>query len=122
MPGRLYNKLHDKAWLRQQYVTKRLTMQQIADKIGCTRQAVSDACKRLGIRARSPYAKRNAKQVSARMHKAFLDRVPKLRDRRWLVEQHATKHRSLRDIAAELGISKGTMGKVFKTLGIRVGR
>ena len=122
MPGRLYNKLHDKAWLRQQYVTKRLTMQQIADKIGCTRQAVSDACKRLGIRARSPYAKRNAKQVSARMHKAFLDRVPKLRDRRWLVEQHVTKHRSLRDIAAELGISKGTMGKVFKTLGIRVGR
>ncbi len=122
MPARLYNRLHDKAWLRRQYVTKHLTMQQIADKIGCTRQAVSDACKRLGIRARSPYAKRNAKQISARMHKAFLDRVPKLRDRRWLVEQYVNKRRFLRDIAAELAISRGAMRKVFKALGIPVGR
>ena len=122
MPGRLYNKLHDKAWLRQQYVTKRLTMQQIADKIGCTRQAVSVACKQYGIRARSRYAKRNAKEIGARAHKALLDRAPMLRNRRWLIEQHMTKHRSLSDIAAELGISGATLGKVFKTLGIPVGR
>ena len=85
MPGRLYNKLHNKAWLRQQYVTKHLTMQQIADKIGCTRQAVSVACKRYGIRARSRYVKRNANEIGARAHEAFLDRVPMLRNKRWLM-------------------------------------
>ena len=42
MSARLCKRLHDSAWLKRQYVAKRLTMQQIADKIGCTRQAVSD--------------------------------------------------------------------------------
>jgi len=122
MPGRLYDNLYDKVWLRQQYVAKRLTMQQIADKIGCTRQAVSNACKRQGIRTRSRYVKRNANEIGARRHKAFLERVPRLRDKRWLVEQHVKKHRSLSDIAAELRIHGSTLGKIFRTHGILVGR
>ena len=97
-------------------------MQQIADKIGCTRQAVSVACKHYGIRARSRYAKRNAKEIGARAHKALLDRVPMLKNRQWLIEQYVRKQRSLSNIAKELGVAPSTVNTTSRSLGIPVRR
>jgi hypothetical protein len=54
MAGIKYKQLKNKKWLHEQYVIKKKTAKEISKVLGCSDQAVLDACSRLGIKKRKP--------------------------------------------------------------------
>lgn len=79
--------LNDADWLRERYITDRLTAKQIAEEVGCHRESVTRALLRFGIRPerRGP------------------TRYKQLADAEWLAAEIAVK--PLRQIADEIGCS-----------------
>ena len=98
----MYKQLQDKQWLRERYVEKRMTLQEIADVIGCNKTTVQRALKRNGIARR--------KHTS----KFYL-----LNDKDWLYDAYVTQRRSLNDIASEAGSTPGNVGSHLQALDIR---
>jgi transposase-like protein len=86
-------KYHNEKWLREQYWKNKKTLQEIADKCGCSKQTVNRWMKCHGIERRN-------------------GRFPadnRLTDEQWIREQYIEKERSGRDIADECGCSSDTV-------------
>jgi len=98
----MYPKLQEVEWLREEYVEKRQTLQQIADAVGCTKHSVMRALKRHGIERR--------KHTS----KFYL-----LNDKDWLYNAYVVEKRSAREIAREVGSTSGNVQSHLSSFGIR---
>lgn len=86
-------RLHNKIWLREQYVGQGKSPTEIADAIGVTYGTVRDWLRRHNIEIR-PRTEGDTE---------------KLRDEEWLREQYVENQRSTYDIADELGLSQKTI-------------
>jgi len=100
-----YPELHDQAWLTRRYVELGQTLPDIAKELGCAKQSVWVALKRLDI------PRRAGDEARPRYR-----RWPMLRDREWLLEQYATK--TTDEIGVELGCDGGTVLNALKEHGI----
>lgn len=94
--------LDDPSWLRARYHDDGWTQRRIADELGCSRVAVANAMKRLGIEARPPQVPMYAQ----------------LQNRHWLDEQ-VQAGRSPAQIAAEVGCHRSTVVEALRRLGLR---
>ena len=87
-------KYRDEEWLREQYVEKKLSTLEIADKCGCSDVTISNWLKKHGIAARSGGRPLSDKRLTAE---------------EWLREQYAEKRRSTLDIAEQCECSSRTV-------------
>lgn len=97
----LHPELKDEAWLREQYVDKELSSDDIADKIGSAQKAVLDALHRYGIETRQPGVQPS---------------WPELYDEEWLREQ--SKEKPIGRIAADIGCSHTNVWRALRRYGI----
>jgi hypothetical protein len=97
----MYEQLRDYDWLHKRYVLEMMTVQQIADVIGCNKATVARALKRHGIPARPHTSK-----------------FTKLNDKDWLISAYVNDGRSLNDIAAQAGTTAANVASHLETLGI----
>lgn len=94
--------LNDAGWLRARYHDDGWTQQRIADEIGCSRAAVANAMRRLGVDARPPQAPQYAQ----------------LQDRNWLADR-VQAGRSPAQIAAEIGCHRSAVVDALRRHGLR---
>lgn len=99
-----YPKLHDARWLRTQYVERGRSRLDIAEEVGCSRDAVRDALAKHGI-ATVPGSGPAA-------------RFDALRDAAWLRVEYVERGRSQASIAAEIGCSQPAVGQALARHGI----
>jgi DNA-binding XRE family transcriptional regulator/transposase-like protein len=92
-----YPQLVDADWMRTRYEQEGMTQTQIANLIGCTRNAVAQAMSRLGIEARPKWS----------------IKYPELHDEEWLAA-HIGKGKSESDIAKQLGCDPKTVRLAFQ--------
>lgn len=105
------DQLKDKSWLKEQYVDKQRSSEQIARNIGCSQQSVLDWLKRHDIKARSN------KDLSGKLHSLSVDE--RIADPDWLREQLFDEGRTQKEVAEELGVSQPSVSIRLKKFGIR---
>jgi hypothetical protein len=96
------SKLNDEEWLREQYINNSRTARSIADEIGVHWQAVTRALKRHNI----PRRKRTSK-------------YPQLNDKEWLRVQYVDLGLSAKEIADQIGATRGTVYSALAPAGIK---
>lgn len=92
----------DPIWLREQYVDKSRSYQDIASELGCNSETVRLRAKSLGIKSRGT-SEASAFNINED----------------WLREQYELKERSFRDIAKEVGCDSATVIRYAKMVGIQ---
>lgn len=102
----MIKQLLNKSWVEEQYIDKQLSAPEIAELIGCNKDAVYRALKRFGIERRANGA-------------IFAEEYPELKDRGWLEGKYIKQHMTVKDIAQEVGCSIPTVHEAFKRLGIK---
>lgn len=100
--GAVYAKLDDRAWLEKRYHDDGWSQQRIADSVGCSRTAVTQAMKRLGIPARPPQQ----------------PRYRQLQDGEWL-RSRLEAGLSQAQIAREVGCDRTTVAAALRRYGLR---
>jgi transposase-like protein len=95
--------LKDEAWLREQYLTRKRSLGEIADELGITAATVNTWKDKHGIESRS--------KSEARLASDYLynEQTEQLRDEDWLREQYVEKKRTIADIADGLELSSDTV-------------
>lgn len=99
--GAVYAKLDDRSWLERRYHDDGWSQQRIADEIGCSRTAVTQAMKRLGIPARPPRTPQHHQ----------------LSDAAWLASQ-VKAGRSHAQIAEEVGCHRTSVADALRRHGL----
>lgn len=95
-----YKKLCDHKWLSKQYISKQLSCLEIAEIIGCSKDAVRLALKKLSIPLRSS---KETNAIAFR-RKGRQSRVYwQLNDREWLAEKYLIEKLSTKKIAKLIG-------------------
>lgn len=92
--------LRDAEWLQEQYHGAERTQADIADELGCTRDAVACAMKRHGIETR------------------FSDRYDELHDEGWLRERYVERGMTQAEIADEVGCSTSAVSHACRRHGL----
>jgi len=92
-------KLNDKKWLVENYVSKGRSTCEIAEELDCSRQPVQNALEYFDIETRDPnwegYDPEPGEQSD----------LPELYDEKWVRREYVEKDRRLEDIANDLGCS-----------------
>lgn len=102
-----YQKLNDEEWLREQYINKCLSGNEIAAIVGCRNEAVYRALRSFDIDAR----------VGGNGGVLAKD-YPELRNKTWLEKEYVANKRTVRSIANELGCSTAIVLKSLEFFGI----
>jgi hypothetical protein len=110
VPRRRFEILDDKSWLEARYVTEGLSLEAIADQVGCQPSWILNAMDRHGIPRRPSW---NPGPDEDRRGK-----IPELEDRDWLREQFVTRKRKSREIAEDLGVAHVTVQSALRRRGI----
>lgn len=97
----------DESWLRKQYVEKQLIASKIADICNCSKKTIYRWLRRHGIDTRDGGSLAERKAADSR-----------LTDCEWLREQYDTQGKSSREIAQEIGCSKGAVQNWLEKHGI----
>lgn len=105
------DQLKDESWLKEQYLEKELSSEQIAREIGCSSQSVLDWLERHGIERRSNT------NLSGKLFSLSVDE--RIADPDWLREQVVEKGRAQKDVADELGVSQAAVSMRLSRFGIR---
>lgn len=100
--GARFARLDDRAWLEARYHGDGWSQQRIADAVGCSRTAVTQAMKRLAIAARSPQQ----------------PRYRQLHDVDWL-RGRLDAGRSPAEIAADVGCDRTSVTAALRRHGLR---
>lgn len=103
-----YEQLNDAAWLRKQYELKGLSIQAIADLIGCSTVPVHRALKQHGIASRHQPGPSAGPSVSK----------DKLDDRDYLYRRYVTDGLSMGALAQEIGCQASSVLKALRRLNI----
>ena len=97
-----YKELSDRSWLEERYIDRLMSVDAIADELGCQKSSVARALKRNGIQAR-----------------VHTSRFPLLNDKEWLRAIYEDEKLSLNQIAAKAGSTSGNVHSALKCLGIK---
>lgn len=97
-----YQELSDKAWLEERYINQLMTVDAIAEEIGCQKSSVARALKRLGLQAR-----------------VHTSKYPQLNDKEWLLCEYVDNKRSIANIAIEIGSPIGNVHSALVWAGIQ---
>ena len=93
--------LDDREWLYQKRIVEKLSLENIGKLIGCSEPTVTKMCDYHSI-----------PKVNYTMSDAGI--LEKLLDREWILKEHKEKHRTLEDIADEIGSTKSTLSVYLK--------
>jgi transposase len=100
------DRLKDRDWMYTEYITKERPSSEIGAEIGVSEGTVRNWLREHDIKIRS-------------LSEALTDGdVQKLRDNEWLREQYQQKEKTSREIATELGLSKGPVLRALREHGI----
>lgn len=97
--------LSDKDYLWDQRFNLKKSYDQIASELGCSAPTVQKAIESFG------YPKIRYNESSSMT-------MARLKDKNWLVEQHVNNHRTLNDIANEIGSSPASISRYLQIHGI----